>query len=129
VPPALVVSSTGGVLAESVFWARRRRARARGLLELAPLRPGEALVIEPARQVHTLGLDYPIDVLFCDEVWVVRHVVASLGPGRITRWVKRARRVVELPAGAAAGIEAGESLELRSGLPLEATVRAARRNR
>jgi uncharacterized membrane protein (UPF0127 family) len=41
----------------------------------------------------------PIDILFCDKDWLVVHFIHDLRPGRITRLVWRARRVVELPAG------------------------------
>jgi hypothetical protein len=42
---------------------------------------------------------YPIDVVFCDRSWVVRHVARNLRPRRMTRWVWGARYAVELPAG------------------------------
>jgi uncharacterized membrane protein (UPF0127 family) len=55
-------------------------------------------VIPRARQVHTFGMRYPLDVIFCDGTWVVVHVVRDMPPGRITKWVRRARYAVELPS-------------------------------
>ena len=93
-------------------WARTPRERARGLLGGPPLEPGEVLVIEPARQVHTFGMRYPIDVCFCDRDWRVLHVVTSLRPRRITRVVPRGRYALEAPAGALEGLERGDQLSL-----------------
>jgi uncharacterized membrane protein (UPF0127 family) len=70
------------------------------LLGSAPLRRGHGLVIDRAFQVHTVGMDFPIDVVFCDKQWVVRHVVRKMRPGRFTKLVWRARYALELPAGA-----------------------------
>ncbi|MDQ5816227.1 MAG: DUF192 domain-containing protein, partial [Actinomycetota bacterium] len=54
---------------------------------------------------------YAIDVLFCDADWIVRHRVHRLGPNRITRWVRRAWFVIELPGGAAGAVDIGDRLE------------------
>jgi uncharacterized membrane protein (UPF0127 family) len=97
----LVVADTRTVLAERARWARSRSARRRGLVGRPCPALGEALVIDPARQVHTLGMRYAIDVVFCDERWIVVHVVRGLRPWRVTRWVRRARYAVELGAGGA----------------------------
>ena len=56
------------------------------------------LVFEGARQVHTFGMRYPIDVVFCDDDWRVVRVVNDMRPGRITRWVRKARVTIELPS-------------------------------
>lgn len=56
-------------------------------------------MLEPAKQVHTFGMSYPIDVVFCDRSWTIRHIARSVAPRRLTRLVFSARYVVELPAG------------------------------
>ena len=99
VPTALEVSCEGVVLARLVHWPTSLRSRSRGLLGLSRLEEKEALVLSPAKQIHTFGMAYPIDVLFCDRSWHVRHVCRSLSPNRITRLVVRSRYVIELPAG------------------------------
>lgn len=101
---------SGEVLATDVSWANSPRARLKGLLGSHVLAEGRALVIVPARQVHTFGMRYPIDVVFCDREWRVLRLIRRLPPRRVTRWVRRARYVVELPAGAipdeiAAGVQ------------------------
>ncbi|MDQ3914948.1 MAG: DUF192 domain-containing protein [Actinomycetota bacterium] len=105
-----LVSADGEVVAERVHHARTYTERARGLLGREPLGPGEALVILRARQVHTFGMRYPIDVCFCDRGWRVLHVVRSLRPRRVTRWVRRARYAVEMRAGSMPPLGRGDQL-------------------
>lgn len=100
----------GEVLASAEV-ATTRAARRRGLLG-RPAVDG-VLVLERCRQVHTFGMKYPIDVVFCDRQNRVLRVV-TLKPGRVSRPVLRARRVVEAQGGAAArwGVVVGDVLEL-----------------
>jgi len=92
--------------------ASTHRARARGLLG----RDGVdgVLVLEHVRSVHTWGMRFPIDVAFCDADGTVLRV-STLRPWRITRPVRRARRVIEAEAGTFRewGISQGQRLELR----------------
>jgi uncharacterized protein len=85
------------------------RARARGLLGRAAPEP---LLIAPARSVHTCGMRFPIDVVFLDAELRVVRVVRGLRPWRVAG-ARRARAVLELPAGAAARLEEGVRLSLR----------------
>ncbi|HWC13566.1 MAG TPA: DUF192 domain-containing protein [Actinomycetota bacterium] len=105
----LVHDTTGTVLAEEVEWCRSALARAKGLI--GRRRPPPALVLEPAAQVHTFFMRFGVDVVFCDRAWIVIHV-ASLGPWRMSRWVRGARRVVELPLGAAGRLRPGDVLRI-----------------
>jgi uncharacterized membrane protein (UPF0127 family) len=67
-------------------------------------------VFERVLQVHTFGMRYSIDVVFCDRKWIVRHVLHELEPSRLTRFVLRSRYAIELPAGAAQGLRRGDRL-------------------
>lgn len=80
--------------------ARTRTARRRGLLGRDGI--DGVLVLEPCRQVHTIGMRFPIDVAFCDRAGVVLRVV-TMRPGRLSRSVWRSRFVLEGPAGAFPG--------------------------
>lgn len=107
----IVLERTERVLANRVLTARTRAERRRGLLALPPLEDGDALVIDRASQVHTFGMAYPIDVVFCARDGTVMHVVRGMRPRRVTKWVRRARYAIELPSGAAGGdLVAGERL-------------------
>jgi uncharacterized membrane protein (UPF0127 family) len=73
-------------------------ARRRGLLESEPLASGDALWIAPCEAIHTLGMKWPIDVVFIDGCRRVCKVVADVRPWRIAICWK-ASSVLELPAG------------------------------
>jgi uncharacterized membrane protein (UPF0127 family) len=75
------------------FWRRLR-----GLLGCRLLSPGEGLLLEPCRSVHTFFMRFPIDVVFYDEAGRVVAVFPGLAPFRFTPVVRSARGVIELPA-------------------------------
>jgi uncharacterized protein len=109
----IVVESSGRIIADRVTWARSFRERSKGLIGRPSLRNGEALVIERGAQIHTWRMTYPIDVVFCDRSWVVRHIVRSMRPRRMTRLVLGSRYVIELPAEAVADeVEKGTRLSV-----------------
>jgi len=58
-----------------------------------------ALLLRPARSVHTVGMRFPIDVAFCDRDGVVLRI-QTVAPWRVTRVVWRSGFVVEAAAGA-----------------------------
>lgn len=101
----------GEVLA-SLEVAATRSARRRGLLGRDGI--DGALLLRPARSVHSIGMRFPLDVAWCDrELQVVR--IARLTPYRMTRSVLRARAVLEAEAGAFArwNLAVGDQLELQ----------------
>jgi uncharacterized protein len=73
-----------------------RKVRRRGLLGRDHL--DGVLVLRPCRQVHTFGMQFPIDIAFCDRYGFVLHV-AQLRPGRVTRYVFHAYFAIEAAAG------------------------------
>lgn len=89
-----------GSIAKDVIWATTFRTRRRGVLGRPQLRTDEALVLVPCRRVHSYGVPYPLDVVFCDEAWVVLHV-ETLAPHRMSRRVARAKACIELAGGRA----------------------------
>lgn len=92
--------------------ADSRRARRRGLIG----RDGfeGALLLRPARSVHTIGMRFPIDVAFCDRDLVVRDVL-TLPPYRVTLPRLRCRCAVEAEAGAFErwGLRPGDQIEIK----------------
>jgi hypothetical protein len=74
-----------------------RRLRRRGLLGRDAIEG--VLVLRPCRMVHTIGLQFPIDVAFCDREGFVLHI-SRMRPGRVSRPVVRAYFAVEASAGA-----------------------------
>lgn len=100
--------ATGEVLATRVRWARTFRERMRGLIG-SEIGPDEALIIRAA-QVHTFFMSYSIDVVFCDGSWRVVHVVHGMRPDRVSRWARGARYAIEMRAGIAGRVAAGDRL-------------------
>jgi uncharacterized protein len=87
-------------------FASGRLERIRGLIG----GPRGVLVIPSRGQVHTFGMKYPIDVIFCDRSWTVVRTFRGLQPRRVTRYVRRVRFIIEAPEGVLDGIEAGSRL-------------------
>jgi uncharacterized membrane protein (UPF0127 family) len=102
----------GDVLA-SLEVAGTAAARRRGLLGRDGI--DGALLLQPCRSVHTLGMRFPIDVAWCDRDLVVLRT-ARLARHRMSRPVMRARAVVEAEAGTFSRWEltAGDRLEVRA---------------
>lgn len=99
-----------GVVLASLEVADDRAARRRGLLGRDGIEG--ALLLEPARSVHTLGMRFPIDVAWLDADLVVLRT-ATLPRHRVTRPVLRARSVLEAEAGCFAHweLKVGDQLE------------------
>ena len=87
-------------LSMQVHVCETRFERGRGLL-LHP-RPDihTAILLRNCRAIHTIGMSYPLDVLFCDGSGRILRIVPGLRPCRVAR-ERRARQVWELRAGAA----------------------------
>jgi uncharacterized protein len=86
----------GEVLA-AVEVAETARARRRGLMHRDRL--DGALVLRPCRNVHTVGMRFPIDVAFCDGDGTVLRTT-TLAPWRISPVVRRSAFAIEAEAGA-----------------------------
>lgn len=95
----ILIEPSGDVLCDSASFARTHRERARGLIGRPALTGNEALLFEKTPQVHTFGMSYPLDVVFCDRDFKVLHVNRNLVPRRVSRWVFRARYTIEMKAG------------------------------
>ena len=93
--------------------ADTRPARRRGLLGRDGIEG--ALLISPARSVHTIRMRFPIDVAHLDGDMVVLSII-TMKPWRLGRHRHRARHVLEAEAGALRrwGIEPGMQIEVRS---------------
>jgi uncharacterized membrane protein (UPF0127 family) len=94
--------------------ADTRAARRRGLLGRDGIEG--ALLLRPARSVHSFGMRFPLDVAWCDrELRIVR--TAALPRNRMTRTVLRGHSVLEAEAGTFArwNLQVGDQLELGTG--------------
>ncbi|HEX3031369.1 MAG TPA: DUF192 domain-containing protein [Bacillota bacterium] len=89
-------------------------SRLKGLMGRPSLAPGHGLEIRPCNSVHTCFMRFELDLLFLDANRRILHLERAMRPWRLSRIVKGAVMVIELPAGtiAAAGCKEGQLLEL-----------------
>jgi uncharacterized protein len=103
-------------LATALAVADTHWTRLRGLLGLAPgdFRNGYGLWIVPCHGVHTLGMGFPIDVVYLDREMTVIHVQSGLQPWRFAPVRAQAASVLELPIRTAAetGTTVGDRIEI-----------------
>jgi uncharacterized membrane protein (UPF0127 family) len=86
-------------LATALAVADTHWTRLRGLLGLRSddFRNGSGLWIVPCHGVHTLGMGFPIDVVYLDRQNTVIHVQPELRPWRFAAVRRQASSVLELP--------------------------------
>jgi uncharacterized protein len=95
---------TGAVIATRVDHRTTLPGRLFGLLNRAPLEPGEALWLDPCGSVHTWGMRGPIDVVFLDASGDVLGVATGVPPWRVAMAPRGTRSVLETRAGGSAGV-------------------------
>ncbi len=113
---SITFESASGRCALDVMLAATLLARMRGLLWRPALGPAQAMLLRPCNLVHTLGMRYPIDVVFLRRDGTVLRIAPALPPRRMCgHW--GADEVLELAAGEAArcGLAPGTRLPLAAG--------------
>ena len=92
--------------------ADTRGSRLKGLLGRAEV--DGALLLAPARSIHTLGMRFPIDVAFCDQDLTVL-ATRRVRPHRIPRPPRGTRAIVEAESGSFERwkLVPGDQLEIR----------------
>ncbi len=106
-------------LATALAVADTHWTRWRGLLGLrsGDFRNGSGLWIVPCHGVHTLGMGFPIDVVYLDRVMTVIHIQHDLQPWRFAPVRTQAASVLELPRSTAAETRTavGDKIEITIG--------------
>lgn len=97
--------------------------RARGLLGRPTLEQGEGLLITPCKRIHTMGMAYPIDVLYLDAHMRIVSVAHSVQPGRF--WVPAPPRRAGVTQVVELGDREATRLGLKPGVRLHATQHGA----
>jgi len=85
-----------------------------GLLKRTHLGPEEALWLMPSKGIHTIGMKFPIDVVFLNRQAYVLGLIPGMLPYRISGVHLRGYSVVELPNGTIrkSRTEIGDQLEI-----------------
>lgn len=101
-------------LATKVRKADSFLTRVVGLLKRKKLGPEEVLWLVPSKGIHTIGMKFPIDVIFLDKENKVVSVIPGLAPNRATGIHLAAHSVLELPKGAInkSHTEVGDQLDV-----------------
>lgn len=100
------------VLVEQGRIASSPWSRLIGLLGRREFRSGDGLLLLDEQAIHTLGMLFPIDVLFLDREHRVLRAVGGLSPQRLGPLVGGTRSVLELPVGTLAATQTCEGDEL-----------------
>ena len=113
---SLVNVRTGALIASVVEPALDATRRRKGLLGRDALNDDHALVLAPCFAVHTVGMRFPIDVLFVGADGSVVKIVEQLRTWRIAAALQ-ACITVELAAGAIRrrDIVTGDRLSIQAG--------------
>lgn len=115
-PMDVKVEAAGGdIVAIQVTKVSGPGSRMRGMIKRSPMAHSSALLFR-AKQVHTFGMDRPIDVMHLGRDGDVISV-RTVAPNRLSRFHLRARWVLEMESGEARrlGIIAGSRLLLDGG--------------
>jgi hypothetical protein len=90
-------------------------SRLKGLLGRRWLASGDGLLLEPCNSIHMFFMRFAIDAVYLDADDRVLRVVDDLRPWKIGPTLRRARKVLEVPAGAAVacGLQTGDQLLIR----------------
>jgi uncharacterized protein len=83
-------------LSLAVMAADTTFARLRGLIGRLRLRSDEGLWVVPSRGVHTIGVFFPIDLVYLDEERRVIHIEESFPAFRVAPWRNQAASVLQL---------------------------------
>ena len=70
-----------------------------GLLKRTNLGPEEALWLMPSRGIHTIGMKFPIDIVFLNKSHHVVGLMSGLAPYRVSAVHFNGYSVLELPNG------------------------------
>jgi uncharacterized protein len=106
-------------LATDLSVAATHWSRFRGLMctDVTSFRHGQGLWIVPCRGVHTLAMNFPIDVIYLDAEKHVVHVEENMKPWRVGKVSLKATSVLELPGETlkSSGTIIGDTIEIGQG--------------
>jgi len=105
-------TATGRCIARHVHLACSFQSRCLGLLSRDTLRKEEGLLLIPGGSIHTLGMRFPIDIVFLNRQMRILGLSENVRPWRVRVAPKGTRRVLELAAGQIAAHKLKEGIYL-----------------
>jgi len=108
----IINERNGSVVSQQTRYANTWMKRLVGLLSEKTMKSGDGLWILPCRSIHTIGMRFPIDVVFLDQNNRVKKLGKAIRPFRFCSAMKGTKSVLELPVGAIteAGLQPGDTL-------------------
>lgn len=104
---------SGELLISQLKHANHFFTRLLGLMGTKSLPRTHGLLITPCQQIHTHFMRYPVDVIFLDNDLIVLEKLTALKPWKFTRFIKKAKHVLEVSAHVAEKVNVGDQLTLR----------------
>ncbi|GAC1533837.1 MAG: hypothetical protein NVS2B17_02020 [Candidatus Velthaea sp.] len=110
----LANASTGNVIADRLERPTTWLKRNIGLIGRPALERGEGLWLERCWGIHTVGVRFPLDVLFLGDDFRVVGFARCVQPGRLALINAFSKHVIEMPAGTldAADVLVGDRVRL-----------------
>jgi uncharacterized membrane protein (UPF0127 family) len=104
----------GKVVVPRLLVAARMGERMRGLLGRATLPVGTGMLLKPCGSIHTVGMQFSLDVIFLDRQNRVVRTISALRPNRFGFGGHGAHATVECSAGwfDMASVSRGDLLEI-----------------
>jgi uncharacterized membrane protein (UPF0127 family) len=109
-------TTDGKRIAPHVRLACSLASRCVGLLRFASMTKHDGLLLSPGGSVHTMGLRFPIDVVFLNRQMRILGLASNIPPWRFRRAPTGTKRTLELAAGqiAVAGLKLGSFVIVES---------------
>ncbi len=104
----LMNKTRGQVLAKKVRLCSGFFNRLRGLLGTRTLDDSEACWLIPCNSIHTVGMQYPIDVYFLNRENRIISVLENVRPNRVAPVIWKAHSVLEFKSGARRDVRVGD---------------------
>ncbi|MBP8865557.1 MAG: DUF192 domain-containing protein [Acetobacterium sp.] len=76
--------------------ADRFMSRLVGLLKTSGLSDDQGLLLKKCNQVHTLGMKFPIDVIFLSKDGDILHIEPEMAAGKVSPHIQNAFWVLEV---------------------------------
>lgn len=98
-PRRCQIACRGRVLIADVEILESLPDRMKGLLGRTGLPPGQAVWIDPCPSIHTVGMQFDLDLIFLTKDHRVAKIVTGVSPWRVVMGGAGAHSVIELQSG------------------------------